>query len=133
MSNVISREVVEELRRHKAGQAPKPKLRRESVTFKPNSEDEISRLVAALVMAIQECPAARTQAGAPKEEITSSPRSASQGRGPILAPRPVAYSNLFYRSNRCLVRQSDEERLARDQLQTTERSALKSRGFCIQP
>jgi hypothetical protein len=57
MSNVISREVVEELRRHKAGQAPKPKLRRESVTFKPNSEDEISRLVAALVMAIQECPA----------------------------------------------------------------------------
>ena len=64
MSNVISREVIEELRRYKAGPASKPKLRREGVALKPNNDDEISRLVAALVMAIQEGPVARKQAGA---------------------------------------------------------------------
>jgi hypothetical protein len=64
MSNVISREVIEELRRYKAGPVSKPKLRREGVALKPNNDDEISRLVAALVMAIQEGPVARKQAGA---------------------------------------------------------------------
>jgi hypothetical protein len=64
MSNVISREVIEELRRQKTGPSPTPKLRREGASLKANGPDEISRLVAALIMAIQEQPSAGTEVGA---------------------------------------------------------------------
>jgi hypothetical protein len=54
MSNVISLEVIEELRRQKAGPAPAPAVGRETAQFKPNAPDEISRLIAALIMNIQQ-------------------------------------------------------------------------------
>jgi hypothetical protein len=63
MSNVISREVIEELRRQKAPLAPEPKLRRENVSLKPENPDEISRLVAALIMALQDQSSASSEAG----------------------------------------------------------------------
>jgi hypothetical protein len=54
MSNVISPEVIDELRRQKVGPAPAPKVRRETTQFKPNAPDEISRLIAALITNIQQ-------------------------------------------------------------------------------
>ena len=61
MSSVISREIIEELRRQKAGQA-RPKLRREGVRFTPTNSDEIARLVGALVMAMGQSSTHRTGA-----------------------------------------------------------------------
>jgi predicted nucleic acid-binding protein len=54
MSNVVSQEVIEELRRQKAGPASTENLKRETTQLKPDASDEISRLIAALIMNIQQ-------------------------------------------------------------------------------
>jgi hypothetical protein len=65
MSNVISQEVIEELRRQKAGPASTVKLKCETVQFQPNASDEISRLIEALIMNIQQDQSSgRSQVGA---------------------------------------------------------------------
>jgi hypothetical protein len=59
MSRTLSREVIEELERYKAGPVAAPKLRRpealdrSKISDRYNSE-EITRLVAALIMATQQ-------------------------------------------------------------------------------
>jgi hypothetical protein len=55
MTNVVSQEVIEEVRRQKIGQPPAPKVRLESVQFRPTSasNDEMARLLGTLIMAMQ--------------------------------------------------------------------------------
>jgi len=66
MSKTLSREVIEELQRYKAGPAPTPRLRRADVVFEPQGADrcgssDISRLLAALVISTQRSLAAEFQ------------------------------------------------------------------------
>jgi hypothetical protein len=75
MSKTLSREVIEELERYKAGPAPRPRLRRSEVLIEANAEAaarsesaDISQLVAALVMTTQQTLAAELR----KPSVSSS-------------------------------------------------------------
>jgi hypothetical protein len=62
MSKTLSREVIQELQRYKAGPAPRPRLRRSDVVIEAKADRhesaDISQLLAALVMSTQQTLAA---------------------------------------------------------------------------
>lgn len=65
MSKTLSREVIEELQRYKAGPTPAPRLRRSGVVLEPLSAErieraDISQVLAALVMSTQQTLAAES-------------------------------------------------------------------------
>jgi len=76
MSKTLSREVIEELQRYKAGPAPTPRLRRAGVLFEPPTADrydpsDISRLLAALVISTQRSLAAEFRSSSESSSVAA--------------------------------------------------------------